>query len=81
MAVSRQEVLSKLTETEEAEFKAIEAKIDARLRTFDGSELLIDVRCSRRVADRLVAAYCAAGWAVTFEHGDQRDPGPWLRFR
>ena len=80
MAVSKQEVLSTLTAEEDASLKAWEAKIDAALRTFGGGEKLIDCNAPRRVVDRLIAAYTRAGWNVKHEHGDQRDPGPWLRF-
>ena len=80
MAVSKKNVLSTLTAQEESSFKAWEAKIDAALRTFDGGEKLIDCNASRRIVDRLIALYQGTGWTVKYEHGDQRDPGPWLRF-
>ena len=80
MTISKQDVLSTLTQAEEASLTAWEAKIDAVLRTFDGREKLINCDASRRVVDRLIKLYSDAGWTVKYEHGDQRDPGPWLRF-
>lgn len=69
--ITKTEAMTKATAEEDAAVQMWEAKIDAALRTHDGSTWL-SFTGTRRVRDRIMKAYEMAGWTVAY-HDDQRD--------
>jgi len=78
--ITAHEALTKLTEEDAAQLIMAEARIDAALRNYNGQREVVDVTASPRVIAKLVSMYDAAGWTVKVQHGDQREPGPYLIF-
>ena len=81
--INIKDALAKLDAGDSASFVACEQTIDATLLKFDGTPALVDVGRHgprRKVLEKLREAYRACGWAVEIVDGDQRDPGPYLRF-
>lgn len=76
--LKKADAVAKLTSAEDAEYAMWERKIDGVLQTFDGSATIEVNHLSRRVRERLMQDYRAAGWTVTY--GDDQRDGAWLTF-
>ena len=81
--ITAKQAISTLTDEDKAALDAAEKRIDAALARYEGTPILVDfggTNTRRKVLDKLCAMYHEGGWLAQVEHGDQRDPGPWIRF-
>ncbi len=81
--ITATQALTTLDAEDQAALDAAEKRIDAALKKYDGSPVLVDFEGSparRKVLDKLCAMYRAGGWSAEVKSGDQRDPGPWIEF-
>ncbi|OHA50029.1 MAG: hypothetical protein A2991_01765 [Candidatus Terrybacteria bacterium RIFCSPLOWO2_01_FULL_58_14] len=79
MAITKAEILGRLTQDQEAAASALEATIDAEIRrNYVGRELVVTISHwpHERIRQELERRYREAGWILSF-HSDQRD-GSWI---
>lgn len=81
--ITAKQAIETLTDEDRAALTAAEKRIDAALARYEGTPIMVDfgdTKTRRKVLDRLCAMYRDGGWLAQIDNGDQRDPGPWIRF-
>ena len=80
--ITKAHALAKMTEKDTTDYNALDKKVEEQLAAYNGGQ--VSVGCeefSPKAIDKIKRHYeNEGGWTVDLYHGDQRDPGPWLKF-